>query len=103
MHLDDALDVWGVHGVGGVVGCIATGLLATKAWNAAGADGLFLGGTTFFLYQTLAVILTAVYAFAFSYAGLWLIDKVVKVKVTEAEELEGLDASLHGEAAYEMI
>jgi Amt family ammonium transporter len=103
MHLDDALDVWGVHGIGGVLGCIATGLFATKAWNSAGADGLFLGGTTFFFYQTLAVIVTAVYAFGFSYAALWLIDKVTKVKVTEAEEMEGLDESLHGETAYEMI
>jgi len=103
MHLDDALDVWGVHGVGGVLGCIATGLLATKAWNPAGADGLFLGGTTFFLYETLSVIITATYAFGFSYGALWLIDKFIKVKVTDAEELEGLDEALHGETAYEMI
>ncbi len=103
MHLDDALDVWGVHGVGGVLGCIATGLFATKVWNPAGADGLFFGGTTFFLVETLSVIITAAYAFGFSYGALWLINKVVKVKVTEAEELEGLDEALHGETAYEMI
>ena len=103
MHLDDALDVWGVHGVGGVLGCIATGLFATKVWNSAGANGLFFGGTTFFLVETLSVIITAAYAFGFSYTALWLIDKVIKVKVTEAEELEGLDEALHGETAYEMI
>ncbi len=103
LKLDDALDVWGVHGVGGVLGCIATGLLATTAWNPSGADGLFFGGVTFFLYETLSVIITAVYAFGFSYASLWLINKVVKVKVTEADEQEGLDAALHGENAYEMI
>ena len=103
LQLDDALDVWGVHGVGGVLGCICTGLLATTVWNPAGADGLFFGGTRFFLMETLSVIITAAYAFGFSYAALWLINKVVKVKVDEKEELEGLDESLHGENAYEMI
>lgn len=103
LHLDDALDVWGVHGVGGVLGCIATGILATKVWNPAGANGLLYGGVTFFLYETLSVIITAAYAFGFSYASLWLINKVVKVKVTEADELEGLDEAIHGETAYEMI
>ncbi len=103
MHLDDALDVWGVHGVGGVLGCICTGLLATKVWNPAGADGLFSGGVTFFLYQTLSVLIVAAYAFCFSYAALWVINKFVRVKTTEAEEREGLDESLHGENAYDMI
>jgi ammonium transporter, Amt family len=103
MHLDDALDVWGVHGIGGVLGCICTGLFATKVWNPGGANGLFFGGTTFFLYETLSVVITAAYAFTFSYAALWLINKVVRVKTTETEELEGLDEALHGENAYEMI
>lgn len=103
LKLDDALDVWGVHGVGGVLGCIATGVLATTAWNAAGADGLAFGGVSFFLYETLSVLITAAYAFGFSYAALWLIDKVIKVKVTKQEEQAGLDTALHGEAAYESI
>jgi len=103
LQLDDALDVFGVHGIGGVLGCICTGLFATKVWNPAGADGLFFGGTQFFLMQTLSVLITAAYAFGFSFAALWLINKVVKVKVTESEEIEGLDVALHGETAYEMI
>ena len=103
LKLDDALDVWGVHGVGGVLGCIATGLFATTLWNPAGADGLFAGGVTFFLYETLSVLITAAYAFGFSYAALWLIDKVVRVKATKAEEQEGLDEALHGETAYEAL
>ncbi len=103
LKLDDALDVWGVHGVGGVLGCICTGLFATVLWNPAGANGLFAGGTRFFLFETLSVLITAAYAFAFSYLALWLIDKVTKVKATEAEEREGLDEALHGEAAYETI
>jgi Amt family ammonium transporter len=103
MNLDDALDVWAVHGVGGVLGCICTGLLATTVWNPAGANGLFFGGVNFFLVETRSVLITAVYAFGFSYAALWVIDKFVKVKVTDAEEQAGLDEALHGETAYEMI
>ncbi len=103
LQLDDALDVWGVHGVGGVLGVICTGLFATTLWNPAGADGLLAGGVTFFLFETLSVVLTAAYAFGFSYIALWLIDKVMQVKVTEAEERKGLDEALHGETAYEAI
>jgi len=100
MGLDDALDVWGVHGVGGVVGCICTGIFATKVWNPGGADGLLRGGTHFFAMQTLSVAITATYAFVFSYGALWLINKVTPVKVTDEEEALGLDESLHGEEAY---
>jgi Amt family ammonium transporter len=100
MGLDDALDVWGVHGVGGVVGCICTGIFATKVWNPAGADGLLRGGTHFFGMQVLSVVITAAYAFVFSYAALWLINKVTPVKVSAEEEELGLDESLHGEEAY---
>ncbi len=100
MGLDDALDVWGVHGVGGVVGCICTGIFATKLWNPAGADGLLRGGTHFFWMQVLSVAITAAYAFVFSYVALWLINKVTPVKVTPEEEEEGLDTAMHGEEAY---
>lgn len=103
LKLDDALDVWGVHGVGGVLGCICTGIFASTAWNASGADGLLTGNVTFFLFECLSVIITATYAFGFSYAVLWLINKFIPVKVTEKEELAGLDASIHGENAYELI
>lgn len=103
LQLDDALDVWGVHGVGGVLGCILTGVFATKLWNPAGADGLLFGGMNFFLVQTLSVVITAVYAFGFSYGALWLINKFTPVKATLEDEESGLDASLLGETAYEMI
>jgi len=103
LQLDDALDVWGVHGVGGVLGCILTGVFATKLWNPAGADGLLFGGMNFFLIQTLSVVITAVYAFGFSYGALWLINKVTPVKATLEDEENGLDSALHGEIAYEMI
>jgi Amt family ammonium transporter len=99
-ELDDALDVWGVHGVGGFFGCILTGVFAIKTWNPAGADGLLLGNVNFFLVETLSAVITAVYSFLFTYAALWLIDKFVRVKVSSEEEEKGLDMSLHGEEAY---
>ncbi len=97
---DDALDVWGVHGVGGVTGTILLGVFATKTFNPAGADGLLLGGSTFFLKQCAAALGAAAWAFVFTYAMLWLIDKVTPVRVQEAEEEAGLDDALHGERAY---
>jgi len=100
MGLDDALDVWGCHGVGGVVGCTCTGIFATRVWNPGGADGLLRGGAHFFAFEVVAVVITMVYAFGFSYAALWLIDRVTPVQVTEEEQQLGLDASLHGEEAY---
>jgi Amt family ammonium transporter len=100
LGLDDALDVWGVHGVGGIVGCVCTGIFATKIWNPAGADGLLRGGRHFFGVQVASVAITAIYAFLFTYAALWLINKVTPVKVTAEEEELGLDESLHGEEAY---
>jgi Amt family ammonium transporter len=100
MGIDDALDVWGVHGVGGVIGCISTGIFASKFWNPAGADGLIHGGTHFFLMETLSVLLVAAYAFVFSYVALWAINLVTPVKASPEEEELGLDVAEHGEKAY---
>jgi len=98
---DDALDVWGVHGVGGALGVILLGVFASKGMNSAGADGLLAGGTGFFAKQCIAVIGASVYAFIFSYVMLILINFITKVKVSEVEEDKGLDESLHGEVAYD--
>jgi len=100
LEWDDALDVWGVHGVGGALGIILLGVFATKAYNAAGADGLLAGNPTFFVRQVLAVLLSTTCAFVFTLGMLWLIDKVARVRVDEAHEETGLDAALHGEEAY---
>jgi Amt family ammonium transporter len=97
---DDALDVWGVHGVGGVIGAILLGVFASKNWNPQGAAGLLSGGTQFFLWQCIAVVASAAWAFAFSYAALWLISCVTSVRVDAETEKLGLDALLLGEAAY---
>jgi Amt family ammonium transporter len=97
---DDALDVWGVHGVGGVLGVICLGLFADKAMNDSGANGLLHGDSSFFLKETVAVVGAAVYAFVFTYVMLWIINKFVRVQVTVEEEELGLDEALHGEKAY---
>ena len=101
---DDALDVWGVHGVGGFLGVVLLGVFATKGYNAAGADGLLAGNPTFFFRQCAAVLLSSVWAFVFTLGMLWLIDRVTPVRVKESDERMGLDEALHGERAYiEMI
>jgi Amt family ammonium transporter len=97
---DDALDVWGVHGVGGFLGIVMLGVLATKAFNPAGVDGLLAGNPSFFYKQCAAVLLSSVWAFVFTWVMLWLIDRVTPVRVAESHEQSGLDETLHGEVAY---
>ncbi|MFN2250847.1 MAG: ammonium transporter, partial [Anaerolineae bacterium] len=97
---DDALDVWGVHGVGGALGIVMLGILASTAINPAGADGLLRGGTSFFATELGAVVGSSIYAFLFTWVMLWIIDKITPVKTTQDEE-STLDVSLHGETAYE--
>jgi ammonium transporter, Amt family len=101
MRWDDALDVWGVHGVGGFLGTILLGVFASKAINSNGADGLLYGGGAFFMKQALAVIAASAYAFIFTYIMLVLINRITRVRVSEAEELTGLDIAIHGEQAYD--
>jgi ammonium transporter, Amt family len=99
LHWDDALDVWGVHGVGGALGIVLLGILGSQAVNPNGANGLLFGGGSFFVKQLVAVVVSSIYAFTFTYAMLWVINKITTVKTTEAEETT-LDESLHGESAY---
>jgi Amt family ammonium transporter len=100
---DDALDVWGVHGMGGVIGTICLGLFATKTINANGVDGLFYGGGISFLLKQIAAILFAtVYGFFFTLLLLRGINRLVTVKASLKEEKEGLDISYHGEVARDI-
>lgn len=98
---DDALDVWGVHGVGGALGVVMLGLMASTAVNPAGADGLLSGNASFFWKQIITVVGSSIYAFGFTFVMLWAINKFTTVRTTEGEEEHGLDDALHGEAAYE--
>src|SRR5215471_2347583 len=103
LQWDDALDVWGVHGVGGFLGIILLGIFANKQFNPDGVNGLLYGDPTFLLKQATAVVFSSVWAFVFTYAMLRIIDAFVTVKVSEAHEEAGLDESLHGEHAYEQL
>jgi Amt family ammonium transporter len=96
--LDDALDVWGVHGVGGALGIIMLGVLASESIG--GQNGLYHGDQNFFMVQLAGLALACVWAFAFTYGMLMMIDKVTPVKVTDEAEQADLDMVLHGEAAY---
>jgi Amt family ammonium transporter len=98
---DDALDVWGVHGVGGVLGTILLGVFASVAVNGSGADGLLAGNAAFLGKQTVAVLGASIWAFAFTYGMLIVINKITPVKVSEADEAAGLDTALHSEQAYD--
>jgi ammonium transporter, Amt family len=100
LHWDDALDVWGVHGVGGALGIILLGVFASTAFNPAGTDGLIDGNYAFFLKEMASIIGSSAWAFGFTYGMLWLIDRVTPVKVAPTAEESGLDAALHGETAY---
>ena len=98
---DDALDVWGVHGIGGLLGTILLGIFASKAINPAGADGLIFGNSSFFWKELIAVTLASVYGFVFTYILLWLINKITPVRVSEQTEIDGIDFAIHGERAYD--
>lgn len=95
--LDDTLDVFPCHGVGGIVGMLLTGVFATKTVNAAGADGLFYGNPEFFLTQLKGVLIVAAYSFIVSFVIFKLINLVQPIRVSSEEEEEGLDASQHNE------
>jgi Amt family ammonium transporter len=100
LQWDDALDVWGVHGVGGALGIILLGIFASTAFNPSGTDGLISGNGAFFFKQLVAVAISSGWAFVFTYGMLWLIDRVTPIKVDQAAEEGGLDTALHGETAY---
>jgi Amt family ammonium transporter len=97
---DDALDVWGVHGVGGGLGTILTGVFASVAIN--GVKGLVEGGWHQLGVQVLAVAITGTYAFAVTYGILKVQDAFAPVRVTEEQEIGSLDEFLHGETAYNL-
>jgi len=103
LRWDDALDVWGVHGVGGFLGILMLGVFANQQFNPAGTNGLLYGNPAFFMKQVVAVLFSSVWAFVFTYAMLRIIDMFTTVKVDEMSEEIGLDESIHGERAYEDV
>lgn len=95
--LDDTLDVFPCHGVGGIVGMLLTGVFATKTVNGAGVDGLFYGNPDFFITQLKGVVIVVAFSFIMSFIIFKLINLVQPIRVSEEEEEEGLDASQHNE------
>jgi Amt family ammonium transporter len=98
--LDESLDVWACHGMGGAWGALATGLFATTSVNAAGANGLFYGNPTQLLIQAIAVGVVVLFALSMTYGIARVLDLQLGLRVTENEEEVGLDISQHGERAY---
>jgi len=98
--LDESLDVFACHGMGGVWGALATGLFASKLVNPAGADGLFLGNVNLFIAQFIAVVVAAAFAFVMTIVIAQVLKRTVGLSVSEREEEVGLDISAHGERAY---
>jgi Amt family ammonium transporter len=99
MHVDDTLDVWAVHGMGGVVGALLTGVFAERAINAAGADGVFLGNIEQIWPQAIAVFATIVYSFVVTFLLLKLLS-FMGLRVSQRDEIVGLDLTAHGEEGY---
>ncbi|MCB4792062.1 MAG: ammonium transporter [Elusimicrobia bacterium] len=100
---DDSLDAFGVHGIGGIWGALATGLFASKAVNPAGADGLFFGNPAQFIIQLKAVMITIAYSFMVTLLIYKLVDVLIGVRAKEKEEVLGLDLTEHHEGAYTVL
>jgi Amt family ammonium transporter len=100
MGYDDSLDVVGIHGLGGTWGALATGLFASTAINPDGANGLFFGNPGQLWIQFLSVMATMVFAFVMTLIILKVIDMVMGLRITEEEEMKGMDISLHNENGY---
>ena len=98
--IDESLDVWACHGMGGTWGVLATGIFASIAVNAAGANGAIMGNSMQFLKQLAGVGVVWGWAFGVTYGIGKLVDKIVGLRVSKEEETVGLDISQHGERAY---
>jgi Amt family ammonium transporter len=96
--IDDALDVFGCHGVGGMTGMLLTGVFASKAVNPAVIDqGLIFGETTLFTHQLIALVCVSIFAFTASYVLFFIVNKITPLRVSEEKEELGLDITQHGE------
>ncbi|MEW6109002.1 MAG: ammonium transporter [Nitrospirota bacterium] len=97
---DDSLDAFGVHGIGGILGTLGAGLFAEKLINPSGADGLFLGNPHQLVVQIMSITVVVVYSFVVTLILLKLLDWTMGLRVSEEEEIVGLDISQHEESGY---
>ena len=102
-RIDDSLDVFGVHGIGGITGALLTGMLASKVVNPAGADGLIAGNASLLVSQLIAVAAVAAYSAVVTFGLLKLVDVIIGLRVSAEDEMRGLDMSQHGEVAYQPV
>ncbi len=100
---DDSLDAFGIHGIGGMTGAILTGAFASTAVNAAGSNGLFFGNPTQMITQIVAVAATAAYAAMATVTILKVLDATMGLRVSDEEEVMGLDHTQHKESAYTLL
>jgi Amt family ammonium transporter len=100
---DDSLDVFGIHGIGGIWGTIATGIFAEKAVNEAGANGLLFGNVQQFFIQVLLVLVTVVFAAAMTWVLYKFVDALIGMRVEQKQEIIGLDLTQHSESAYTLV
>jgi Amt family ammonium transporter len=98
---DDALDAFGIHGVGGALGALLTGVFASKVWGS--TDGLLAGNAAQMGPQVYGVLAAAAYSMLVTFVLLKVLDAVIGLRVTEEEEYEGLDVALHAETAYRPV
>ena len=99
---DDALDVVGIHGVGGTWGALATGLFASLAVNSGGNNGLFYGNPKQLWIQFIAVVATWIFVFVVTMIILYILKITIGIRVDSDEENQGLDLSQHNETSYNM-
>ncbi|RWX50845.1 ammonium transporter [Candidatus Electrothrix marina] len=97
---DDSLDVVGIHGVGGLIGSLLLGVFASKAVNPGGADGLLTGNTAQLVSQVMGVVVVGVYAFVVSWILIKVLHTTMGMRLTEENEVQGMDYSEHSETAY---
>ena len=100
---DDSLDVFGIHGIGGIWGTIATGIFAEKAVNEAGANGLLFGNMQQFLVQSFLVLVAVTYAAAMTWVLYKFVDALIGMRVEQKQEIIGLDLTQHSESAYTLV
>lgn len=100
LKIDESLDVWACHGMGGLWGTIATGIFATKSINPTGADGLLYGNPRLLWVQLVSALIVVVFSFLVTFAVAKVLERTMGLSVNKQEEEVGLDLSQHGEAAY---
>ncbi|MFM2304416.1 MAG: hypothetical protein RLZZ135_1828, partial [Cyanobacteriota bacterium] len=100
LKFDDSLDTFPVHGVGGTVGAILTGIFATKTVNPAGADGLLYGDASLIVKQVIAVVITYIIAAVGTFIIIKILSLVMDLRVKPEAEYQGLDINEHGEEGY---